>query len=129
MLRFYDSVITQVDVIGISMAEIVHPQDIAELAAVFKTQGNDSQHGQNHLLLTQFCITERERLREMCVCVFLYVAHDVCMRERVNDMFLLTFLVFDRRDPLKRNFVVRMRCAFTPSVRSIARCSNFKVHT
>ena len=38
--------------------------------------------------------------------------------------------VFDRSDPLKRNFVIRMRCAFTPSVRSIARCSNFKVgHT
>ena len=31
------------------------------------------------------------------------------------------------KDPLRRNFVVRMRCAFTPSVRSILRCSNFKV--
>lgn len=31
------------------------------------------------------------------------------------------------KDPMRRNFVVRMRCAFTPSVRSILRCSNFKV--
>ena len=31
--------------IGISISEIVHPQDISELAAVFKTQGKDSQHG------------------------------------------------------------------------------------
>jgi PAS domain-containing protein len=68
----------QVDVIGISISDIVHPQDISELATIFKTQGKDSEH------------------------------------------------VFDRSDPLKRNFVVRMRCAFTPSVRSIARCSNFK---
>ena len=28
---------------------------------------------------------------------------------------------------MRRKFVVRMRCAFTPSVRSITRCSNFKV--
>jgi hypothetical protein len=35
----------QVDVIGISISEIVHPQDISELASVFKTQGKDSQHG------------------------------------------------------------------------------------
>ena len=35
--------------------------------------------------------------------------------------------VFDMKDPMRRKFVVRMRCAFTPSVRSITRCSNFKV--
>ncbi len=35
--------------------------------------------------------------------------------------------VFDDKEPFRRKFVVRMRCAFTPSVRSITRCSNFKV--
>lgn len=34
--------------------------------------------------------------------------------------------VFDPCNPQRRNFVMRMRCAFTPSVQSITRCSNFK---
>ena len=40
---------------------------------------------------------------------------------------MCNFVVFDAKDPMRRKFVVRMRCAFTPSVRSITRCSNFKV--
>ena len=105
----------QVDVIGISISEIVHPQDISELASVFKTQGKDSQHGQlanktealYNLFFTEWSSLNKKvaRLRQQ----------------------LFVFTVFDRSDPLKRNFVIRMRCAFTPSVRSIARCSNFKV--
>ena len=31
--------------IGISIADIVHPQDISELATIFKTQGKDTEHG------------------------------------------------------------------------------------
>jgi hypothetical protein len=34
--------------------------------------------------------------------------------------------IFGNKNLHQRNFVVRMRCAFTPSVRSITRCSNFK---
>ena len=45
-----------------------------------------------------------------------------------NDAVIMcNFAVFDAKDPMRRKFVVRMRCAFTPSVRSITRCSNFKV--
>ena len=46
----------------------------------------------------------------LCLCVCMYI-HTVC----------------NQKDPLRRKFVVRMRCAFTPSIRSINRCSNFKV--
>ena len=65
--------------IGVDVADILHPQDCAELGSVFRTQGHDSEQ------------------------------------------------VLDNKDPLRRKFLVRMRCAFTPSVRSITRCSNFKV--
>ena len=34
------------------MTDIIHPQDIAEIAAVFKTQGKDTHHGENHLSLS-----------------------------------------------------------------------------
>jgi len=69
----------QVDVIGVHVQDIIHPQDCSEMSAIFQTQGHDTDH------------------------------------------------VFDAKDPLRRKFVIRMRCAFTPSVRSITRCSNFKV--
>nr|QIA61845.1 hypoxia-inducible factor 1-alpha-like protein [Halichondria panicea] len=68
----------QVDVIGVNVGDILHPQDCTELGSVFRTQGHDSEQ------------------------------------------------VLDQNDPLRRKFLVRMRCAFTPSVRSITRCSNFK---
>lgn len=68
----------QVDVIGVHMHDIIHPQDLPELMAIFQTQGQETEQ------------------------------------------------VFDNSQPLRRNFVVRMRCAFTPSARSITRCSNFK---
>jgi hypothetical protein len=50
-----------------------------------------------------------------------YLCVDYCV------IFPISFAVFDAKDPMRRKFVVRMRCAFTPSVRSITRCSNFKV--
>lgn len=74
--------LTQVDVIGVHLQDIVHPQDYSEVATIFQSQGHDIGPE-----IEAFC-----------------------------------------KDPLRRNFVVRMRCAFTPSVRSITRCSNFKVN-
>ena len=45
--------------IGISIADIVHPQDISELATIFKTQGKDTEHG-------------------VCVCVWVCVCVGMC---------------------------------------------------
>ncbi|XP_019850799.1 PREDICTED: single-minded homolog 2-like [Amphimedon queenslandica] len=70
----------QVDVIGVHVQDIIHPQDYSEVATIFQSQGCDIG----------------PEMEALC------------------------------KDPLRRNFVVRMRCAFTPSVRSITRCSNFK---
>ena len=75
------SLSNKVDVIGIDLQDIIHPQDFMDVATIFQSQGRDAGPdmealGNNHL---------------------------------------------------RRNFVVRMRCAFTPSVRSVTRCSNFKV--
>lgn len=92
------------------MQDIVHPQDIAELATIFKTQGKDTEHGM--------------RWDRVLVSCTMFILNKFLAWVRMTCVFIT---VFDRCDPLKRNFVVRMRCAFTPSVRSIARCSNFKV--
>ncbi len=72
------------DVIGIDLKDIIHPQDFMDVAAIFQSQGHD-------------------------------VGPDI-----------EALLGNNHR---RRNFVARMRCAFTPSVRSVTRCSNFKVNS
>ena len=38
---------TQVDVIGVHIQDIIHPQDCSEVAAIFQTQGNDVDQGKD----------------------------------------------------------------------------------
>ena len=80
---FLFSKTNKVDVIGIDLRDIIHPQDYMDVSAIFQSQGHD-------------------------------VGPEMEMESVDNNH-------------LRRNFVVRMRCAFTPSVRSVTRCSNFKV--
>lgn len=35
----------QVDVIGVNVQDIIHPQDCSEVVRIFQTQGQDSEQG------------------------------------------------------------------------------------
>ena len=44
-LLMFVAAVCQVDVIGVHVQDIIHPQDCSEVSAIFQTQGHDTDHG------------------------------------------------------------------------------------
>jgi len=44
-LLMFVAAVCQVDVIGVHVQDIIHPQDCSEMSAIFQTQGHDTDHG------------------------------------------------------------------------------------
>ena len=42
---------TKVDVIGVHVQELIHPQDCSEVAAIFQTQGHDIDQSKQHICI------------------------------------------------------------------------------
>ena len=67
---------TQVDVIGVHVQDIIHPQDCSEIATIFQTQGNDVDQGTCNDILW--------RIRATGVIRSIVTAHDIKQFIRIS---------------------------------------------